>query len=93
MAVHTQYRPDEWGRLSPNQRAESLRSLWHAVFHRGHGPNGGAYTMRDFMQVVGNQLSHQDRSAVQRQAWDRVHDSWTLYVLLCMIAQAAGARF
>jgi uncharacterized protein (DUF2267 family) len=93
VAIHTRYRPEDFARLSAHQRTEVLRQLWHAVFHRGHGPNGGPFTLRDFMQAVGNRLSHQDRAAVQRQAWGQVNDPWTLYVLLVTVAQAAGLKF
>jgi hypothetical protein len=90
--IHTRYNKDDFERLSKNQRAQVLRELWKAVFHHGHGPNGGPFTLRDFMNAVGQNLSHLDRQAFQRQAWDQVNDGWKAYVLLCTVAQQFGAR-
>ena len=92
MAVYTQYKPQDFAKLSVSKRTQTLKDLWHAVFHRGHGPNGGPFTMREFMNVAGKSLSPMDRNTFSRQAWGQLNDPWTAYVLLCTVAQGFGIR-
>ena len=92
MPVYTQYRPEEFARLSASQRAQTLKDLWKAVFNHGHGANGGPFTMREFMNAVGNRLSPMDRNTFSRQAWSQLNDPYTAYVLLCTVAQGFGIR-
>jgi hypothetical protein len=86
------YNAREWERLSAQRRTERLKGLWHAIVNKANTPDGGPFTMRMFIDAVGRQLSSNDRLIVQRQAWAKLGDPWTCYVLMCTVAQRLGVR-